>query len=122
MAEIVDQKRAAFRVNLELPVRILAPVDADAFSLDMSVTGILIDRIINLPVGDDLPIAINVTEYARATDEAHLQVSARIARHVPKKNHTALEFVGLTYLQEKLLSRIISERQRHLLVTSKNVR
>ena len=104
----LPQRRAAFRISIEIPVWIEYPVERDCEVIDISVLGARLN--VRLPV--DLGA---VCEFLLITEDfGTIPISAEVVRAMD--GETAVRFVGIPYTAARAVKdMIVGEQRRRLL-------
>ena len=113
--EDFENHRQAVRVWAELPVVLKTPLEAEARTINVSLAGILIDRLVKLPMGEEILMSLY-------TSSGIVNLLGTIVRLNRDRKQTAIKLPPLSPRNEEALNHPIMEMQRKLLNTARNVR
>jgi c-di-GMP-binding flagellar brake protein YcgR len=109
-----EQRRAAFRVDMTLPVWVEYPIDRDCELVDLSVLGARFSA--------ELPCAAGSTSEFLLVTEEHgtIPVTGEVVR--VSNGETAVRFLRLDHSAERAVRRMVTGAQRHKLQRRVSVR
>lgn len=102
-----QQRRAAFRVGLQLPVWVEYPIERDCQLVDISVLGARFTA--------ELPAALGSTsDFLLVTEEyGTVPITGEIVR--VRDGETAVKFVKLTHDAERAVTEMVNAEQRRVI-------
>lgn len=112
-----EQRRDAFRVSMNLPVYVDAPMELYCELVDISVLGLRLDRELPCTPGVAIDFRLEIPTYGATPKPVELELYARVVR--VDDGFTGLRFMRLEIDQTRSVRELVHGHQRRLLLAER---
>ena len=112
-----EQRREAFRVSMNLPVYIDAPMELYCELVDISVLGLRFDRELPCTPGVTVGFRLVIPTYGATPKPDELELHAQVVR--VEDGFTGLRFLPLEIAQTRAVRELVHGHQRRLLLAER---
>lgn len=111
------QRRDAFRISMNLPVYVDAPMEVYCELVDISVLGLRFDRELPCTPGVAIDFRLEIPTYGATPKPDELELYARVVR--VEDGFTGLRFMRLEIDQARAVRELVHGHQRRLLLAER---
>lgn len=108
-----EQRRAAFRINLRMPVHVDTRTELRCELRDVSFTGVGFDRELPATPGVEVSFSLELPTYGAALVPTAIALQAEVVR--VGQGRTGLRFVDLDHEQSRAIHELVATQQRKIL-------
>jgi hypothetical protein len=112
-----DQRRNAFRISMNLPVYVDAPMELYCELVDISVLGLCFDRELPCSPGVAIDFRLEIPTYGATRKPEELELYAQVVR--VDDGFTGLRFLRLEMDQTRAVRELVHGHQRRLLLAER---
>jgi hypothetical protein len=111
------QRREAFRIRMNMPVHVDAPMQLYCELVDISVLGARFDRELPCTSGVKVTFRVVIPSYGATRDLLELQLLAEVMR--VDEGSTGVRFVEMTHGEARAVRELVHGQQRRLLLAAR---
>jgi PilZ domain len=111
------QRREAFRIRMNMPIHVDAPMQLYCELVDISVLGARLDRELPCTPGVKVDFRVVVPSYGATRDLIELALRAEVMR--ADNDSTGIRFIEMTHGEARAVRELVHGQQRRLLLAAR---
>jgi hypothetical protein len=111
------QRREAFRIRMNMPIHVDAPMQLYCELVDISVLGARLDRELPCTPGVKVDFRVVVPSYGATRDLIELALRAEVMR--ADDDSTGIRFIEMTHGEARTVRELVHGQQRRLLLAAR---
>jgi hypothetical protein len=111
------QRREAFRIRMNMPIHVDAPMQLYCELVDISVLGARLDRELPCTPGVKVDFRVVVPSYGATRDLIELALRAEVMR--ADDDSTGIRFIEMTHGEARAVRELVHGQQRRLLLAAR---
>jgi c-di-GMP-binding flagellar brake protein YcgR len=112
-----NQRRAAFRIRMKMPVHVDEPMQLYCELVDISVLGARLDRELPCTPGVKVTFRVVIPSYGATRDLVEVELRAEVMR--TDKGGTGIRFVEMSHGDARAVREMVHGQQRRLLLAAR---